>query len=88
MGSSTAILLSLLGSLGVQVSAKNGGSAINITLLSIVLFVAGSVIFAVTSLTFCLALRRNRAKPERLLVDVLPSEARFGAINRTAEAGQ
>ena len=61
-GASTALLLSLLGTLGVQTNARFGSSVVDTSVLSVVLFFSGVMIFAATLLVFGLALRK-RAPP-------------------------
>ena len=62
MGASTALIFSLLSSLGVQINAKYGGDAIDPRLLSAILFASGSLIFVVTLLIFFAALRRRHTR--------------------------
>ena len=91
-----AIVLNLLGSLGAQINATYYARAVNSTLLSVVLFVAGTGTLVLTLLPLCASLRRGRQQPhgDRHVVPLLaPGVASSGsqhvapsdpAINSTA----
>ena len=76
----TALVLHLLGSLGVQFNAKYDAQAVDPTLLSVVLFAAGTIIIVLTLLPFLAALPRMRRPPALQGEQLLPA-------NETAAAG-
>ena len=91
-------MLNLLGSLGTQFNAKYDARAVNSTLLSVFLFIAGSATLVLTLLPLCDSpRRRQRLRPAPLLGDadepssssqyVAPSDPAINSAAGPSEAG-
>ena len=89
VSASTALVLSLLSALGVQINSKYSGDAINEMMLSVILFVAGFSILSMTLLSFAMAMRQNitPVRLRALLLNEVPLRPSAAAPPRVGGVG-